>query len=272
MILDKTKIPNKHPIIFTDLDGTLLDHKTYSFKSAEKTLNEIKKRKIPLVFCTSKTRAEIEKYRDVLDIKDPFISENGGAIYIPKNYFDFDYSFDKKLQNYNVIELGTQIKKILNIIILLKEKGYELKTFSDMTETQVSKDCGLNISDARLAKLREYDEVFTILKIEQEKDIIKIIKDNGYNVTSGGRYHHIMGNNDKGKAVKILTELFKRKYKKINTIGLGDGKNDLPMLKVVDSAVIVKNLAHNTLNVSFDVLRTKKEGSLGWSEAINKLI
>ena len=272
MILDNANTTKKQPIIFTDLDGTLLDHKTYSFKSAEKTLNLIKNQKIPLVFCTSKTRAEIEKYREVLDIKEPFISENGGAIYIPKNYFDFDYTFDKKLKNYNVIELGTQIKEILNVIILLKEKGYDIKTFSEMTEKEVSKDCGLNISDAHLAKLREYDEVFTILKKEQEKDIIKTIKDNGYNVTSGGRYHHIMGNNDKGKAVKILNKLFKIKYNKIKTIGLGDGKNDLPMLKVVNCAVIVKNCAHKTLNISFDALRTKKEGSAGWSEALNKLI
>ncbi|NOR84646.1 mannosyl-3-phosphoglycerate phosphatase [archaeon] len=272
MVLENANTTNKQPIIFTDLDGTLLDHKTYSFKSAIKTLNIIKNRKIPIVFCTSKTRAEIEKYRTILDIKDPFISENGGAIYIPKDYFDFDYSFDKKLKNYNVVELGTQIKEILKVIILLKEKGYDIKTFSEMTEKEVSKDCGLNILDARLAKLREYDEVFTIVKKEQEKNIIKTIKNNGYNVTSGGRYHHVMGNNDKGKAVKILTGLFKIKYKKIKTIGLGDGNNDLPMLKTVNCAVIVKNSAHNTLKVSFDVLRTKKEGSAGWSDAINKII
>ena len=84
-------------IIFTDLDGTLLDHNTYSFKKAFPALRIIKKKKIPLIICTSKTKGEIEHYRKKLKNNHPFVSENGGAIFIPKDYFDFKfrYSFKK---------------------------------------------------------------------------------------------------------------------------------------------------------------------------------
>ena len=51
-------------IIFTDLDGTLLDFR-YSYKEAVPALNLIRKKNIPLIICSSKTRAEIEKCRNL---------------------------------------------------------------------------------------------------------------------------------------------------------------------------------------------------------------
>jgi len=73
-------------VIFTDLDGTLLDHCTYSYKEAEKALESIRRKNIPLIVCSSKTREEIEIYRKKLLNNGPFISENGGAIFIPEQY------------------------------------------------------------------------------------------------------------------------------------------------------------------------------------------
>ena len=47
-------------VIYTDLDGTLLDHVTYTFHPALDALELIEKKKIPLIISTSKTRPEIE--------------------------------------------------------------------------------------------------------------------------------------------------------------------------------------------------------------------
>jgi len=71
-------------IIFSDLDGTLLNQDTYSFNEGQKALKLLKKYNIPLIFATSKTRAEIEFWRKKIGNNDPFISENGGGIFIPK--------------------------------------------------------------------------------------------------------------------------------------------------------------------------------------------
>ena len=99
----------KH-IIFTDLDGTLLDHFTYSFSAASDALKLIKEKGIPLIICTSKTCAEILPIRKRLRNKDPFISENGGAIYMPDRYFSFLYEFQKRIRGYRIIEIGTPHK------------------------------------------------------------------------------------------------------------------------------------------------------------------
>lgn len=46
-------------LIFTDLDGTLLDHETYKFDEAKEMLDFIKQNDIPLIIVTSKTKDEV---------------------------------------------------------------------------------------------------------------------------------------------------------------------------------------------------------------------
>ncbi|MCK5474583.1 MAG: HAD-IIB family hydrolase [Candidatus Aenigmarchaeota archaeon] len=255
-------------IVFSDLDGTLLDHYTYSYKDSLKGINLLKEKKIPLIICTSWTFAQMEKFMKSANLNNPFIMEDGGAIYIPKDFFDFKYHFDKQKGKYNIIELGTPIKKITLVLNEIKNK-YSITTFSDMTIEELSKDANFSPKSAKLAKMREYDEAFKINKKGETEKIIEMIEQKGYLCTNGARYYHIMKNNDKGKAVKILTALFKRKYKNIRTIGLGDSKNDIAMLKEVDVPVIVRNSARLRIK-DFDAITTKHEGPKGWMEAVLK--
>ena len=129
-------------IIFTDLDGTLLDHNTYSFAKAKPALSLVKKRKIPLVICTSKTRLEIELWRKKLKNSHPFISEDGGAIFIPKKYFNFKFDYDRKLSKYYVIELGLPYKKLRAELNKLKKK-YDLYGFGDLSAKKLMKETKL---------------------------------------------------------------------------------------------------------------------------------
>lgn len=56
-------------VIFSDLDGTLLDSQTDSFQAAEPTLLALRKQGTPLVLSTSKTRVKV--WRDRLHIRSP---------------------------------------------------------------------------------------------------------------------------------------------------------------------------------------------------------
>ena len=70
-------------LVFSDLDGSLLDHHDYSFGAALPAIEALRQRGVPLILCSSKTRAEIEPLRARLDNRDPFIVENGAAVFIP---------------------------------------------------------------------------------------------------------------------------------------------------------------------------------------------
>jgi mannosyl-3-phosphoglycerate phosphatase len=228
-------------LIFTDLDGTLLDHHTYSFEPALPALKALKEKNIPLIICTSKTRAEIEKWRLELDNDHPFISENGGAIFIPKGYFSHKFCFERENDNYLVIELGTpysQLREILNRI--RNSLRLELKGFGDLSFEEVARLCGFSPEEARLAKKREYDEPF----LPDEENVIQKIREmaslSNLQVTRGGRFFHLMGENDKGEALRLLAEIYREKTEYIETIALGDGLNDLPMLRAADHPILVQ--------------------------------
>ncbi len=91
--------------VFTDIDGSLLNEQ-FKSSSVEPIIKELSNN-IAIVLTISKTRKEIEYYRQRLGIGDPFIAENGSAIFIPKHYFRASYPFSKRLDNFYVIEFGS---------------------------------------------------------------------------------------------------------------------------------------------------------------------
>jgi predicted mannosyl-3-phosphoglycerate phosphatase (HAD superfamily) len=56
-------------VIFTDLDGTLLDLETYSYLPALEALGRVISGGVPLVFCSSKTSSEQQHYQEQLGIR-----------------------------------------------------------------------------------------------------------------------------------------------------------------------------------------------------------
>lgn len=256
-------------IIFTDLDGTLLDADTYSYEKANDTLKMLKKLDIPIVFCTSKTRAEIEFWRKKIGNTDPFISENGGGIFIPKNYFSFEYIYDKEYNDYFVIELGTGYTHLTEILDIIKRK-YNVLSFSDMSAEEVAEDANLELSQAKLAKQREFDLPFKILNKKEKNDILTEIKKHGLNYTAGGRYYHLIGDNNKGEAIKILSYLMREKYGDISTVGIGDSENDFQMLDVVDRGYLV--MKKDGSYASKKYRKANGIGPEGWKDVIEKEI
>ena len=213
-------------LIYTDLDGTLLHYHTYSFQEALFALAEIKKRNIPLILCSSKTRSELEEYQRKLRIKYPFISENGGAIFIPKGYFNKPKNDLKVKGKYLVLELGTPYKELRKRLLEATRK-FRVKVvgFGDLKTKQIASMFNLPYEEARLAKKRDYDEPFYFLdKIEPKKigAIEREFRRSGLNLTKGGRFYHLLGQNDKGKAVRLLTKMYKQNWNTgFVTIGIG---------------------------------------------------
>jgi len=150
-------------LIFTDLDGTLLDHDTYSFDRALPALRLLDKENIPLVINTSKSRAEIERCRSLLGNRHPFVSENGGGIFIPEGYFSRKFRYDRASDGYLVIEPGTPREELIDVLkSVADETGIRLRGISDMSLSEIMEATGLDEESARLAMERSYSEPFLI--------------------------------------------------------------------------------------------------------------
>jgi mannosyl-3-phosphoglycerate phosphatase len=148
-------------VLFTDLDGTFLDGRTYSFDESLPASREAKHRGVPVVYVSSKTRAEIEEIRAATGVGDPFIVENGGAVYVPMGYFPFEIDRSTRRDGYDVIELGVPYQRLVAALDDIRERlDLPLVGFSDLTEEEVAALTGLPPSTAALAKRREWDEPF----------------------------------------------------------------------------------------------------------------
>lgn len=270
--MNKRTPPSRRLIIVTDLDGTLLHHKTYSFEEALPALRLIGERGIPLVICSSKTRAEIEVYRKRLSNDHPFISENGGGIYVPAGYFPFHGSGTPK-DGYEVIALGSTYEEIRQRFTAMRERlGIAVRGFGDMTIEEVAGLTGLTIDEARLAKQRDFEEPFIFLGNPEDR-FLREIEGEKLRWTQG-QFFHLMGDHHKGKAVNILRMLYERRKGPVMTIGIGDSLNDLPFLFAVDRPVLVKKGSgrHDERIDIPGLIRTEGIGPAGWNEAVLRLI
>jgi len=261
-------------LIFTDLDGTLLDHDTYSWEAARPALRRLERRHVPWVLVTSKTRAEVELWRRILGNQHPFIVENGGAAFLPIGYLPGPVRGSERRDAYEVLEWGTPYRELVASLQRASQSSHcRVRGFHEMTVEEVATLCQLPPEQAVLATQREYDEPFLVLDPDRADKLVAAIEEQGRRWTRGGRFWHIMGANDKALAVTALGELFEKAYGPVVTVGLGDALSDVAFLNVVAVPVLIRS--PHSAELKSEVPRgllTDRPGPAGWNDALLKII
>lgn len=260
-------------IIFSDIDGTLIDFDTYSWTETAVAVNRVLARGIPLVLCSSKTRAEQLYYRERLAIPDPFIVENGSAIFLPEGLFPADAGQRPAGNGLELIELGVGAAIIRAALHTIRvETGLAFRGFSDLSAAEVSAITGMDLDAARRARARDYSETIATPLPPAE---LCLLRDRlaAYDlaIVSGGRFHTVTArHSDKGTAVARLTDLYRRQWgTAVTTIGLGDSANDAPLLAAVDEAYLVQKPDGRWQDVGdVAVRRVTAVGPAGWRQAV----
>ncbi|NOX37903.1 MAG: HAD-IIB family hydrolase [Calditrichaeota bacterium] len=261
-------------IVFTDLDGTLLDHHTYSWQAARPGLQIVRKKRIPLIFSTSKTLAEVRELQREMEIRHPVIFENGSGIAVPEGYFR-GLPLDHQWDAFRVRLLGPDYETIVNTLnVLRRENGYRFRGFSDCSDEEVARLTGLPVEKARLARQRWSSE--PILWEDDARKRLQFEKQlagQGLRLVRGGRFWHVLGEMaGKGKAALLLKSAYQREWPHRNwrTMGIGDSPNDLDLLQVVDVPILVQRPDGQYIPVpdSLAVVRAPGIGPEGWSWAM----
>jgi mannosyl-3-phosphoglycerate phosphatase len=263
-------------IIFTDLDGTLLDHDSYEWKQAKPAVDLCKERQVPVILVSSKTRAEMNPMRLQLGLTSPFISENGGGIYFPKERTlepPPEAVLDEDLWKW---PLGPAYKDLVRSLRAIREElDLPLRGFSDMTVKDIADLTGLDLEKSRLAAMREFDEPF-LLPHEDKSTLHRLhqaVLRRGHQISRGGRFHHLHGALDKGDAVGRLLLRYKARDADMKTVALGDSPNDFSMLRKVDLPILLGAPSRfPEVKAELPKLRlVEKAGPQGWNEAVLEL-
>lgn len=248
-------------MVFTDLDGTLIDHDTYRWDAAQEALTALKRISAAVVLASSKTAAEIGALRSELGLEDwPAIVENGAGILSPHG---------------TTAHHGAQYDAVRSALETLPSALREcFRGFGDMTADQLAEMTGLALPQAKLAQQRAYSEPGQWLgTAQQQADFLACLLEHGVTAQQGGRFLTLsFGGNKADKLLKIV-----QTYQPQHTIALGDAPNDIQMLENVDFGIVVANPHRAPLPVlkgeaRGQILRTKEAGPVGWNTAVLELL
>ena len=265
-------------VIYTDLDGCLLDHDSYSHAPADALLAELEAHAIPVIIASSKTRSEQIPLRNELGNQHPFIVENGAAVFMPVGYFGTRPSGTADENGYWVKRFSLPRHHWLEIIAeLAADFSGEFTSFDKLDTRQIAALTGLSEAAAARAASREYGEpVHWTGGDEGRQRFIQRLEQSGAHVLQGGRFLHVSGDCDKGSAMQWLHGCYQRQAagKLPASLAIGDSQNDAAMLEAADYALIIlsASVPEPALLRSERTLRSSKSGPDGWDEGVRKLL
>lgn len=232
-----------------------------------------------MIFCTSKTRTEVKALRRAMGNSHPFVVENGGAIVIPAGYFREIPTLGHRAKAYTLL-LGRPYDELVRELkTIAHDAGVTVRGFHQMSDDEVARETGLTAREAHMARQRETGEPFRFEAASAAgiRAFVRRAQERGYAVQRGGRYWHFSGSCDKGLAMSVLIGFFRMAWQtRIFTIALGDSGNDLPMLRLVDRAILIPSpdgtFSEEVTKAVPDIVRASKPGPQGWSAALTKAL
>lgn len=249
-------------LIFTDLDGTLLDHDSYDHTPALPALNRLRELRIPVIPVSSKTLAELKHIRRLLRLKGPAVAENGAVIAYPG-------------EQPQIAPPGYYLLRDF-LVDLRANPDFDTLGFGDMSLEEVMTATNLPREDAKRAIKRLASEPFLWRGEQPNLPAFRMqVQNAGLRLLAGGRFMHLLGDTDKGKAVRLVVKHLRSHGGTITrTIALGDSDNDRDMLLAVDVPVIVRRPdgSHLLLAERPDAIVTEQAGPAGWNQAMLHLL
>lgn len=241
-------------LVFSDLDGTLIDHETYSAEAAFPALRRLREKGCGLILASSKTGAEIEHIRAELGWSDwPAIVENGAGL-LPAGAAAADDRAD-----YHA--LRSHLKAVP---MLLRQ---HFRGFGDMTVDELARVTGLDPRAAERAKTRAFSEPGIWSGRDEEREqFLGTLAGTGITAREGGRFLTLSFGQTKAHQMAALV----KHYRPARTVALGDAPNDTEMLQAADQGIIVLNPHRAALprlpgEDTGKIMRTTETGPQGWN-------
>jgi mannosyl-3-phosphoglycerate phosphatase family protein len=261
-------------LVFTDLDGSLLDHHDYSYRDALPLLRTLERLAIPVIPATSKTRSEISQLREELANEHPFITENGAAVLIPVDYFAEQPAATIERDGFWVREFSSPRKRWLDLLNGMKSRfDGEFDYFFQAGTAGISRMTGLPADKAARANQREYSEPVLWLGSPQRKlEFMAALESQGASVQQGGRFLAVSGDCDKGRALVWLRGAYLQATpgRPCHELAVGDSGNDCAMLEAAETALLVRSPVHDfpALERTSGVIYSRDYGPAGWAEGV----
>ncbi len=242
-------------IVFSDLDGTLLDHDSYDWSPARPMLEHLTQIGVPVILASSKTAAEMIPLRAAMGLGPvPMICENGAGLVTGEEIPEAD--------------------DYARLRALLTDLDAPFLGFGDMGTAGIAQATGLPLAQAVLAGQRGFSEPGLWQGSVPERDqFIADLARHGVAARMGGRFLTLsFGATKADRMGQILN-----RYGHPVSIALGDAPNDLEMLAHADHGIIIANphsppLPPQPGEPTGRIRRSLLPGPDGWADSLSALL
>ncbi|XOV85115.1 MAG: HAD-IIB family hydrolase [bacterium] len=271
-MVDNTSV---HTIVFTDLDGTLLDDR-YDLAGAAYMCNELYARGVLTIPVSSKTKAELAELKALFSYDAPLISENGAGIVWPEYLQTSLLIHADRLQEADCAAPTKSYRQICEVLEQIRRsQSFNFSGFAGMTAEEVALATALDVHSAALAKQRLASEPI-IWRDESVRlaDFRAHLRAHGLQLVSGGRFYHVMSPTDKGVAARAMMRIIAATCEaQLMVLACGDSPNDIPMLESAQACALFPQRDGSYLQcANRHVVKAKSAGALPWLEAVNELL
>lgn len=248
-------------LVFSDLDGTLLDHDNYGWDPARPMLDRLARAGIPVILASSKTAAEMIPLRAALGLGAvPMICENGAGLV-------------QEAQ-----QLADELTDYDQLRATLGRLDPELRTnfegFGDMGVQRIARVTGLSEENAGLAAQRRFSEPGLWHGTQAgQVEFVAALRAMGISARMGGRFLTLSFGGTKADRMASIAA----RYGAPVSVALGDAPNDIEMLQAADYGIVVANPHRDPLpqlpgEAEGRIRRTVLPGPAGWTEGLAGLL
>lgn len=251
------------PLLFSDVDGTLLDrHGRYAMSAAELAPFA---RHLTIVLASSRTLVELIGNQRALGLHGPVIAENGAVIARP-----WDESVTQRGapvavggQRWSVVTVGGDATSLRETVRAHAEVIGVAYRDQAIIAPWVDRQASVAIQPNETTDPVAFDALASALRAS------------GLSVSSGGDWLAITRDADKGRAARALLAMLAAEGATPSRVAaVGDGDNDVPLLQVVDRRFAIASddgTWHAALEAVHGVTRVTTPGIAGWRDVVLRL-
>ncbi|MGQ0765372.1 MAG: HAD hydrolase family protein [Gemmatimonadota bacterium] len=261
-------------IVFTDVDGTLLDE-TLEPPCTPAELRDLMG-PTPIVLASSRPLVELAGIQRTLGLRDPVIAENGAVV-----------AFDADDLRWGAGLAGTQ--RSADLVLQSEDRSFLVTTLGDPagelldSARKATRARGHDVLATRLDSIPgpvepwNGDRAWSLLLELEDSDLDllrRALDPAGCAVERGGRYVTVVRGSDKGRALQLVSEVLVSAGSSGPTVALGNAPNDVSLFLAADCRFAIRD---DNGKIDPDLLRLsgvqipRQSGTNGWWEVMKAL-
>ncbi|KGP72298.1 Cof-type HAD-IIB family hydrolase [Pontibacillus yanchengensis] len=244
------------PIVFLDIDGTILDEEKKIPESSKESIQQLKDKGILVAIATGRAPFMFEHIRKELDIHS-FVSFNGQYV-----VFEGEVVYQNPLSTTSIEQLYTQAQQSGHPMVFLNEMGMRAseEEHSHISESMGSLKFAYPEIDSEFYKNQNIHQALLFCTKNEESqyldthDYLDFIRWHQYSLDVlplGG-----------SKAIGIEKFIERTGLKKENTYAFGDGLNDKEMIQFVNTGVAMGNAQPELKDLADVITKNVEEDGL----------